>query len=444
MAKLNKPTYNGIKTYEGAPAKRIGAELELRRTMLATLLWEDSFYENGEDVATRIQKLVPQVENHENLQQLAIDAREKQKLRHVPLLLAREMARHKHTRDYVANTLARIIQRPDELAEFLAIYWKDKKQPLSAQVKKGLARAFTKFDGYQLAKWNKDGAIKLRDVLFLCHAKPKNSEQEQAFQALVQGSLPVPDTWETAISATKGDKAEKTKEWARLLEENKMGALAILRNLRNFRESNVDQNLVRRAIQNMKTERVLPFRFIAAAKYAPELEDVLEQSMFKCLEGTEILQGRTVLLVDVSGSMDDKLSGKSEMSRLEAACGLGMLIREISQEGALFTFSNQLAQVPPRRGFALRDAIVRSQPHGGTDTGQAVNWLNNNFLRKHDRLIVITDEQSHTRVPDPVPAKSYVINVASYKNGIGYGKWTHIDGWSEAIIDYIREFERME
>ncbi len=35
----------------------------------------------------------------------------------------------------------------------------------------------------------------------------------------------------------------------------------------------------------------------------------------------------------------------------------------------------------------------------------------------------------------------YIINVASYKNGVRYGAWTHIDGWSEAVIEYIRSFE---
>jgi hypothetical protein len=49
-----------------------------------------------------------------------------------------------------------------------------------------------------------------------------------------------------------------------------------------------------------------------------------------------------------------------------------------------------------------------------------------------DRLLVITDEQSHDNVPAP-KGKGYVINVASNKNGVGYGKWTHIDGWSESV-----------
>lgn len=447
MSKINKPRYyKHEKTHEGAPAKQINAEAQLRRTLMATMLWEDNFYEDGQSVAERISTLVPSI-GPATLFQMATDAREKMKLRHVPLLLAREMARHPNTKPLVAQTLERIIQRPDELAEFLAIYWKDKKQPLSAQVKKGLARAFKKFDAFQLAKYNRDGAIKLRDVLFLSHAKPKDKEQERTFKMLAGGELATPDTWEVELSKGEGKKSEQDKKasWERLLRENKMGGLALLRNLRNFREANVDPYLVQHAIHNMKTERILPFRFIAAARYAPDLESMLEAKMFQCLENTEILEGRTVLLVDVSGSMDSPISSKSELKRIDAACGLGMLLREITAEGQVFTFSDQMAQIPPRRGFALRDAIVSSLPHCSTFIGRAMDTLNDMQRRGHlkaDRLIVITDEQSHDFVPNPMFEKAYMINVASNKNGVGYGKWTHIDGWSEAIVDYIREFER--
>lgn len=65
--------------------------------------------------------------------------------------------------------------------------------------------------------------------------------------------------------------------------------------------------------------------------------------------------------------------------------------------------------------------------------------------RGYDRLIVITDEQSATPSGAPLnDAKGYFINVASYKNGIGYGPWNHIDGWSESIIDYIQEYEGLD
>ncbi|WP_296453886.1 hypothetical protein [Phenylobacterium sp.] len=95
-------------------------------------------------------------------------------------------------------------------------------------------------------------------------------------------------------------------------------------------------------------------------------------------------------------------------------------------------------EVPARRGMVGVDAVVRSQPHSGTWLGKAVEQVNR---LPHDRLIVITDEQSHDKVPDPKASKAYMVNVASARNGVGYGKWTHIDGFYEAVLTYIRESE---
>src|SRR5258708_302888 len=432
MARMNLfPWLKQPRTHEGAPAKNISAEQQLRRSVLAYMLWETQFYEDGVAIAGRIRELVSK-SPAEKVAALAIEAREKMKLRHAPLLLVREMARLQTHRHLVAETLFRVIQRADELAEFVALYWSEGRQPLSAQVKKGLAAAFTKFDEYALAKYNRATPVKLRDVLFLCHAKPVDAAQAELWKKLVEDSLTTPDTWEVALSAG----ADKRDAWERLLRENKLGALALLRNLRNMAEAKVDEQLVMQSLGRMKTDRVLPFRFIAAARYAPQWEAELEQSMFKSLEGQAKLAGKTVLLVDVSGSMDVLLSGRSEMRRNDAAYGLAVLLLEIAQKVSVYSFSDSLVRIPNRSGFALRDAIQQSQPHSGTYLGKALGELKEDY----DRLIVITDEQSHDAVPNP-KARGYVINVASYKNGVGYGKWTHIDGWSDSIIEYIRAAE---
>jgi 60 kDa SS-A/Ro ribonucleoprotein len=76
----------------------------------------------------------------------------------------------------------------------------------------------------------------------------------------------------------------------------------------------------------------------------------------------------------------------------------------------------------------------------------------------YDRIVVITDGQWHysdtttvqgygegdaqTVAPAPLTRLAYMINVASYKNGVGYGKWTNIDGWSDSVIEYIRTLEQ--
>lgn len=435
MAKVNTKVQNTIRTHEGAPAKRISPEAQLRRSLMACLLWEDTFYEDGIPIVDRIARLVPQVDP-DQVAAMAVEAHEQMKLRHAPLLVVREMARYPGYKEYVANTLSRVIQRADELSEFVAIYWKDGKQPLSSQVKKGLARAFPKFDAYQLAKYNRDYAVKLRDVLFLCHAKPRNEEQAALWKQLINGTLPSPDTWEVALSTGQG----KREAFTRLLKEGKLGALALLRNLHNMTKAGVQRTLIQEAIENMKTERILPFRFIAAARHAGYLEDSLEKAMFRCLQGQPKLPGKTVLLVDVSYSMTCSLSYRSDMRRADTAIGLSILAREICEDVKIYTFSDGVVQVAPRRGFALRDAIVKSQEWGLTYLGEAVRKVNE---EPYDRLIVLTDEQSHDEVPNP-KGRGYMINIASYKNGVGYGKWLHIDGWSEAVLRYIAEHERVK
>jgi hypothetical protein len=458
ILKLNE--YNPIqnpmqpRTHEGAPAPILTAEEQLRRSVLSSMLWENEFYEDGAEIATRIRALVPQVPA-EKVAALAVEARERMKLRHVPLLLVREMARTASHRALVAQTLARVIQRADELAEFVAIYWatderqpgkNGRKQPLSGQVKKGLAAAFCKFDEYALAKYDRAGAVRLRDVLFLCHAKPVDTAQAELWKRLAQNELVTPDTWEVALSAAgredgREGSGSKQEIWERLLVERKLGALALLRNLRNMHMTGVREDLVLGALAAIKTDRVLPFRFLAAARYAPQWEEALEVAMFRALEGrTGLLPGHTVLMVDVSGSMTYALSGKSEMKRTDAAFGLAILLRELAEKVTIYTFSETAKRAPARRGMALRDALAGNQPNGGTYLGRSLEQVERECGR-YDRLVVITDEQAADAVPGP-RGRGYMINVASARNGVGYGPWTHIDGFSEAVVDYIAELER--
>ena len=147
------------------------------------------------------------------------------------------------------------------------------------------------------------------------------------------------------------------------------------------------------------------------------------------------------MLVDVSGSMNDKLSTRSDMTRMDAACALASLI---NGDVRMFTFSNLLCEVPPRRGMAGVDALRNSQPHQGTELFGAVATLNQQV--DYDRLIVISDEQAatgyqSTHLQSP-KGKGYMINVASAKNGVGYGQWVHIDGFSEAVLTFVAEHER--
>lgn len=426
---------SGPRTHEGGPAVPSNPLQELRRTIMACLLWESNFYESGEAVADRIKRLVPLCQPSD-VMALAVEARGPMRLRHAPLFLMRELARHP-AKPWIADTLAQVIQRADELSEFLAMYWSDGRKPLSAQVKRGLAKAFRKFNAYELAKYNRDNAVKLRDVLFMVHPNPVDDAQAAVWKHLADRTLPAPDTWEVALSSG-GDKGET---FTRLITEKKLGYMALLRNLRNMHEAGVDYELVGDALMHGAAKaKALPFHYIAAARAVPAWEALIDQCMQISLQEMPRLKGKTVVLVDVSASMNHQMSTKSDLTRLDAACALAILVRGIADEARVFSFTDRIAEVPPRSGMALADAIDRSQPHGGTYLGAAVKAVKK-AVPDADRLIVITDEQSADAVGGPGAATGYMINVATNQNGVGFGDWTRISGFSEAVVQYIQALE---
>ena len=432
--KTNKRTVAEKKfTHEGGKASRITALQELKRSVMSCMLFEKQFYENGIDNAERIKELVSKVKPEDAIN-VAISARNDMHLRHAPLWIARWLALQPGAK--VGELLPQIIQRADELSEFLAMYWKEKKQPLSKQVKKGLAKSFQRFNEYQLAKYNSDGAIKLRDVLFMSHAKPKDEEQAALWKRLIDGTLATPDTWEVALSAGK----DKKETWERLTKEGTLGDMAFMRNLRNMVSVNVDRTLIRESMGMRSFNKVFPYRFIAAAENAPEFADELEKKMLGSLQEHPKLEGKTVLLIDVSGSMDAPMSGKSEMNRIHAASSIAVLAREICQDVEVYTFSNDLKKVPNIHGFGLIEKIWNSQTHGGTELWKAIRTLDSKV--DYDRLIVFTDEQAHDSMEKEPKGDLYVINVGAYQNGVAYDRGVHIDGFSEKIIDFIMEYEK--
>lgn len=479
MSTLNKRIKAPVKrTHGGARASIVSAEEQLRRSVMACLLWEDTFYESGDQIAVRIANLIKQVDP-KIVASIAVEARTAQKLRHVPLLIAREMARLPNHKGFVSHLLPEIIQRPDELSEFLAIYWKDGKCPISAQVKKGLASAFGNFNEYQLAKYNRDGAIKLRDVMFLSHPKPADvgpttiktrtyqgggqkkllRHTNSLYHKLAEGTLAVPDTWEVALSAG----TDKCKTFTQLMNGDNLGALAFLRNLRNMEQSGVDKALVIDYSKRVNLDRVLPFRFISAYRAVPGWQTMIEEMMFRSLERTPKLPGKTVLIVDTSGSMTrGNVSKKSDLSRLDAAGALAILVKEIAENPVIYATAGSDAlrkhatmEVPTRRGFELSRIFSEMQlepkiGHGGIFLTQVMDYVNKE-QGVADRVIVITDEQDTSegdgsRKLDPSKANAfgdsnYLINISCDQNGIGYNNFVHISGWSEAIIDYIRSWE---
>lgn len=426
------------KTYEGGSVAEMTPEEALSRSVSTCMLWENETYESVKTKNRRIAELIPKCDP-EFVCNLVLRVKHQMKLRHTPLFMIREMARHEQHKKYVATLLNQVITRPDDMTEFLSIYMGGRKQPITAQVKKGLAAAFHKFNAYQFAKYDRRGRdiVQLRDVMFLVHPEPQNQEQELLFKQISDHTLPTPDTWEVALSTGQDKKAT----WERLLREDKLGTTAFLRNLRNMSGVGVDSELIFNFFETKKFSSILPFQFLIAAIMAPEYSDILEKTMFKALKALPRLKGKSLFLVDVSGSMFSYISDNSFLSRFDTAACLAMLLKGVSDATEIYSFSDKIVKIEDHlAGFALRDAINSSQDHNKTYLGKAIEFANS---MEYDRLIVLTDEQSQDPVPPP-KNRGYMINIASAEYGVGYGEWRHIDGWSDAVVQYITYAEENE
>lgn len=450
---------SGVRLAGGAgalPANQ-NAEALLRRAVMACLLWENLFYEKGNDVAENIKSLIPQVDATV-CYNIAVEASELQKLRHVPLYIVAVMAgleTHKHL---VGELLARVVRRADMLAEFVSLYWivNGKRAPLSKQVKVGLSNAFGKFNEYNFAKYRGDkDVIKLKDVLSLVHPRPSDSVRSDLYKRILSGELVTPDTWEVALSSG----ADKRATWERLIQENKLGALAFLRNLRNMEEAKVSHAIIEKGFESINPAWLLPLNYLSASEHAPRWESEIEKLMFKGLSMQKKLSGKTVIIVDVSGSTESgHISGKSEYTFMAVEAILAMIAVEMSEKSLVYaTAGNDSTRIhstvllPSRRGFGLINEIKhapRTVGGGGIFTRQALEWVKADMQGEiPERIIVLSDSQDcdyeEKRVPSPFGKYNYIIDVSSHARGVNFdGVWdAEISGWSEHFIRFIASHE---
>lgn len=261
----------------------MSAQMELY-TAVVTASLSDNFYEKGNDRLARIKALIAQ-NDPAFVAKLAVYAREKMYLRSVPVVLTVELAKIHRGDNLVSRLVSGVVQRADEITELLSYYSTvnerqgvKKLNGLSKQVQRGLAHAFNKFDEYQFAKYNRDAAITLRDALFLTHPIAKNEAQQAIFNKIVARTLETPYTWETELSALGQQKfqneAQKTAafqtKWEELIDSDKLGYMALLRNLRNILQANVSPKHIEKVCTRLADanevarSKQFPFRFLAA------------------------------------------------------------------------------------------------------------------------------------------------------------------------------------
>jgi hypothetical protein len=388
-----------------------------------------------------------------------------QKLRHTPLFLAVEMCKHDATRPYVKDILPKIITRADMLTDFMALYWMDGKCPICNAAKKGLAEAFHNFNEYKFAKYDRDAEIKLRDVMFMVRPKPTTPLETELFHKIAERTLETPETWEVLLSQAHTDK-EKADVWEKLITEGKIGGKAMLMNIRNMQKVGVPRPYIVKGLTELKGAMLLPLDFLKAMRESTGFDREIEDAMLKTYAHLPKLPGKTLFIVDVSGSMGSLTSSGSNFSRLDQAAAMAMLAANQCEDFELICtagddgscIEKQVRIQYPSKGFGLWKDIEAARSKvgwGGIFTYQCIEKLRNELGDKiHDyaRIIIFSDSQDidvargRNVKPRPFGKYNYICDISAHTKGIAYkGVWTaEISGWSEHFLTYIAAFEGLE
>jgi hypothetical protein len=403
MARFNLPTRkrDRVENLAGGEAHAVSPQLELV-SILATSFLSDQYYRRTEDTLARIRELIDRVDPL-FAAKAAVYARTHFHTRSITHVMAGELCLRVKGEPWTRGFLERVVERPDDMLEIVAYYQglTGARRPIPNAMKKGLAAAFDKFDGYQLAKYRGGSkSVSLVDVVNLVHPKP-TAENGGALAALVADTLRSTETWESMLTRA-GQEAEdesalataKADVWTELVREGKLGYMALLRNLRNMLQQAPD--IVDEALEQLTDpervhgSKVLPFRFLTAMqsvqgeKQAKKVVQALGRAADIATDNVPRLDGRTVVVIDTSGSMGGALSERSMASHRMVASLLGAVFAKRNDADiVLFAdVATEFAYNPDDTTLTIANTAATGNPvgHGKPSRPRDQFWL---VVRSH-------------------------------------------------------------
>ena len=455
-----------IRTAEGAVGHVREPRSELFLLAVSTMVGEHTFYESADERDARFRGLVSlvAVADPEWFARFVPWLRTGAMLRTASVVAALEGARAQVTAGIPGSraVVASALQRADEPGEALA-YWLGRYgRSVPKPVKRGIADAAVRlYHERSLLKYDSDGrAVRFGDVIDLTHPVARDPRQGDLFRHALDRrhgrDNPIPESLavltaraaltampveqrrtvtDPAVLAAAGLTWEALAGWRQSTMDAAawesiipaMGYFALLRNLRNFDEAEVSDEVAATVAARLTdpaevaASRVLPMRFLSAFNAAPSLRWAypLEQALQSALANVPVLDGSNLILIDTSGSMTSSFSRDGSLRFWDAATVFGLALAERAEHATVVSFSNDSRVFPRRPGESVLAAVRRFKEggyffEGGTETSKAIRT----HLRGHDRLIILTDEQAFFGDADlPEGARVYTWNLAGYRIG---------------------------
>jgi 60 kDa SS-A/Ro ribonucleoprotein len=502
MARFNKQSNRKYtqENYEGETSFRTTPEMSLYSIVCTSALQPTFYSPNTDEQLKEIRNLIGQVDPL-FVAQLAVYARTRMNLRTIPLVLTVELANMSGMPGLVRRLTRRVIQRADEITELLSYYVKannredgvvknnkrKKLYALSNQIKKGIKDVFEsgKFNEYQYAKYNRKTEIMLRDALFLSHPNPEG--QKDLFNKIANNCLDIPYTWEVELSKAGQEGKDKKEVWEELIDSDKVGYMALLRNLRNIIDANVSKEHIYKVAkriadpEQVRRSKQLPFRFLSAYRSLgnegyPEDDYIdrpqsaisvfnraLESAVKVSIENIPMFENENVLIAsDVSGSMENPVSPKSVVELFDIGILMSSLVRYRCASSTIGIFGDRwkvLEDLPENVLDTCNEMHSREGEVGYSTNGwKVINWCIRNNM-KFDRVMIFTDcqmwDSTGNRGIDKMwkqyskmfpQSKLYLFNLSPYNRGVPIdmrsGNVYLISGWSDAIFSVLSNIER--
>ena len=463
---------------DGHVAYSMGDHEKLVTQVLTTFFNEPKFYGDTSQELIDLAKKVCTV-NPLFVAKLAIYARETMNMRTVSHVLAVIVCNASHnflTPDFtgVPRRMAnRLVIRGDDITNMLAAHRHGiyAGKPLPNSLRRGLRDALEGLNRISIAKYQEtDKVFTMADAIKILRPKPASEAVAKEYKACLEGTLKVPESWKSAVSINEEG---ETKSWNELVAQNKLPYMAALRNIRNMlNDKTVTKETIKAVMQmlcdpkQVAKSRQLPFRYLTAYNAAMEssrcstmVTDALESAFDQSVANLPKLNGRTIVCIDVSGSMDTPVSKQSTVMCNEIAKQLGYVVATMSDDAIVYTFDTRLTRedFSKRSGILSQVRALKSRGGGGTSMELPFEKAIAEKI-ECDRFVVLSDNVINSDGGRTV--QSYADN---YRDKMGKNVWVHaidmqgygtqqfignrtniLAGWSEKILEFIPLVENAE
>lgn len=408
MAGFNKVKARGPQaiSYEGGAVYEKSCVDEWMNMLFSSFM-EDKFYESALDQKKRFFNLTQNMADkygYEFVAKAAVFARNELGMRSISQALAGWLNRKKFAdkRAFYRN----FMHRPDDVAEiFGAIDYLQGNHTWSHAFIRGAADYLSGLNAHTLAKYKLNSrTYNMYDLINLTHAHSKAIDEYKA------GTLAAADTWEVNISA-KSNKEERDQEWKHMVEEHKLGYMALIRNLNNILDNpEIDNHWIRDILVPQITNEkaihkslMFPYRFYTAYKnlrvHNPYLDTALGEAFeIAAVNNAPHLKGGSAIILDVSGSMDDIISRNSNITIKEVGACFAIALWLANPKSPVIKFGNYAKFMQFNHldnPFSLIKHLCANDGCGyGTDIIPAFDLLNADFdPNNYERIFIISDMQ---------------------------------------------------